>query len=165
MPQRRPTRAVRALATLALAAVAVSLAATPARAAAVFVETNPSTVPVSERLAVRASCPDNLAPAVVSSDAFGTVTVNPEYGFLTATVTVPADTPVGDHRVRLTCPGGASASSVLHVVARDRPSQGPATGFGGTAGNSGPALIGAGLAALAAGVGLGVVSLRRRRAA
>ena len=43
----------------------------PAHAAAVFVETNPSTVPAGDEIGLRASCDDNLTAATVASDAFG----------------------------------------------------------------------------------------------
>jgi hypothetical protein len=136
----------------------------PAQAAAVFVETNPSTVPAGDEIGLRASCDDNLTAATVTSDAFGKVTVSPRYGFLTSTVRVPASTKPADYRVRLACPGGESATSTLHVIARDRPSRGPATGGGGTAGGDSAALlIGGGLTAMVGGVLLGVLHLRRRR--
>lgn len=138
--------------------------AAPAQAAAVFVETNPSTVPAGDEIGLRASCEDNLTAATVDSEAFGSVTVSPRYGFLTATVRVPARTKADDYRVRLSCPGGQSATSQLHVIARDRPSRGPATGGGGTAGGStAPLLLGGGLTAMAGGLLLGIMHLRRRR--
>jgi hypothetical protein len=136
----------------------------PAHAAAVFVETNPSTVPAGDEIGLRASCDDNLTAATVASDAFGRVTVSPRYGFLTATVRVPARTKADDYRVRLSCPGGESATSTLHVIARDRPSRGPATGGGGTAGGgTAPLLIGGGLTAMVGGLLLAMLQLRRRR--
>jgi hypothetical protein len=138
--------------------------AAPAQAAAVFVETNPSTVRAGDEIGLRASCTDNLASATVTSDVFGTVTVKPSFGFLTATTRVPATTDPGDYRVSLRCPDGQTAASMLHVVARVEPTRGPATGGGGTApGRSAPLMIGGGLAAIAAGLVLAVVSLRRRR--
>lgn len=135
----------------------------PAAAAAVFVELNPSTARAGDEIALRASCDENLKAATVRSEPIGEVTVAPEFGFLVATVRIPADTGPGDYPVALTCPDGASATTVLHVVANVAPSRGPATGFGGTAGDS-PAvpLIGAGLAIALAGLALGAVSLRRR---
>jgi hypothetical protein len=157
---------LRAAAGLAALLLAALTGTAPAAAAAVFVELNPSTVPVGDRVGVRAGCDDNLAPAQVTSDAFGTVTVNPRHGFLTATVTVKADLRPDDYRVRLVCPGGESARATLHVVAKDRPVRGPATGFGGTAGPDpgAVALIAAGLTAIGAGVALGVWRLRRKAA-
>jgi hypothetical protein len=138
---------------------------TPAdAAAAIFVETNPSTLPAGDEVGLRASCDDNLKSATVSSALFGAVTVRPEFGFLTSTARVPSGTRPGDYRVDLRCPDGKTASSTLHVVAKVVPTRGPATGGGGTApGRHAPVLIGTGLAVLAAGAALGVMSLRRRR--
>lgn len=160
---RRPTIAA-AVAALALAVPPVLLGGTPASAAAVFLESNPSTVPAGDEIGLRASCDDNLKAAVVTGDPIGTVTVAPRYGFLTATVRVPAKTRADNFRLRLLCPDGATAATTLHVIARDRPARGPATGGGGTAGGgAASALIGGGLAALAGGLVLGVFTVRRRR--
>ena len=153
-----------ALAAIALGFAAAVAPGAPALAAAVFVETNPSTVPVGDEIGLRVSCDDNLTAATVKSDAFGTVTVSPRYGFLTATVRVPAGTRPGAYQVRLTCAGGEHASNILHVVAKDRPARGPATGGGGTAGGgAAPALIGGGLVAMAGGLVMAVLTARRRR--
>jgi hypothetical protein len=133
-------------------------------AAAVFVELNPSTVPAGDDLSLRASCDDNLEPATVTAEPIGSITVQPEFGFLTANAEVAAGTEAGDYPVKLTCPDGATATSTLHVVAKVEPTRGPATGGGGTApGATAPVLIGAGLAIMAAGAGVGVLALRRRR--
>ncbi|MFG1989765.1 hypothetical protein ACGFJ7_07260 [Actinoplanes sp. NPDC048988] len=138
--------------------------AAPARAAAIFLEVNPSTVPAGDDLALRASCDDNLKAATVTSGLFGTVTVAPQYGFLTATVRVPSGTRPGDYRAELRCPDGHTTIATVHVVAKVEPARGPATGGGGTApGRNAPALIGGGLAVIVAGLVLGVVALRRRR--
>lgn len=162
MPRRTIPAAV---AALALAVPPVLLDGAPAQAAAVFLETNPSTVPAGDEIGLRASCDDNLKAAVVTGDPIGTVTVAPRYGFLTATVRVPAKTSAGSYRLRLICTdGGGTARATLHVVAKDRPARGPATGGGGTAGGrAAPALIGGGLAAMAGGLLLGVLTVRRRR--
>nr|WP_296064829.1 hypothetical protein [uncultured Actinoplanes sp.] len=153
-----------ALAALVLGLPILFLDASAAHAAAVFVETNPSTVRAGDQVALRASCDDNLKSATVSSSLFGTVTVEPQYGFLTATARVPSGTRPGDYQVDLRCPDGKTASTKLHVLAKVEPTRGPATGGGGTAGGrEAPLLIGAGLVVLAAGAALGVVSLRRRR--
>ncbi len=155
---------VRAVSAAAAVGLSLVLGAAPAQAAAVFVETNPSTVRAGDEVGVRASCTDNLAAATVTSDAFGTVTVEPSFGFLTTTTRVPASRDPGDYRVNLRCPDGKTATSTVYVVARVEPTRGPATGGGGTAsGGSAPMLIGGGLAAIAAGLVLAVVSLRRRR--
>ncbi|WP_328466255.1 hypothetical protein OHA21_45780 [Actinoplanes sp. NBC_00393] len=134
-------------------------------AAAPFVELNPSTVPAGDDISLRASCDDSLDPATVTAEPIGEVTVQPEFGFLTANVTVPADTEPGDYPVALRCPeGGGNATATLHVVARVEPTRGPATGGGGTApGATASILIGGGLAAMAAGLALAVASSRRRR--
>jgi hypothetical protein len=148
-----------------IAGLAVALTgASPAAGAAVFVEINPSTVRAGDEIALRASCDDNLKAATVRGEPIGTVTVQPEFGFLTATVRVPDSTEVGDYPVALTCPDGGAATAVLHVVAKVEPSRGPATGGGGTAGTAtGPVLMTGGLTIALAGLALGVVSLRRRR--
>jgi hypothetical protein len=134
-------------------------------AASIFLETNPSTVPAGDEVALRASCDDNLKSATVTSGLFGTVTVAPKFGFLTTTVTVPAGTRPGDYRLDLRCPdGGKTAASTLHVVAKVEPVRGPATGGGGMApGRQAPVLIGGGLAVFVAGLVLGGLALRRRR--
>ncbi|GAA0491889.1 hypothetical protein Ade02nite_21970 [Paractinoplanes deccanensis] len=138
--------------------------ASAARAAAIFLEVNPSTVPAGDEVGLRASCDDNLKAATVTSGLFGTVTVAPQYGFLTATVRVPSGTRPGDYRADLRCPDGRTTSATVHVVAKVEPARGPATGGGGTApGRNAPLLIGGGLAVFAAGLILGVLSLRRRR--
>src|SRR3954471_3672942 len=104
---RRLTHAAAALAAIALTGPVLLLGAAPAHAAAVFVELNPSTVPDGDQVALRASCSDNLTPATVTSDAFpAKVTVSPQYGFLTATVRVPAGTSPQAYQVRLACAGG-----------------------------------------------------------
>jgi len=170
MPARSRTPAALAraaarttVATL-IAAVAVLLAAAPAQAADVFVEVNPSTVEAGNQIGIRASCPDNKVSAIVRSDAFGQVTIVPQFGFLTAAVRIPVDRRAGTYAVRLSCPEGSQASVQLHVVNRTRPSRGPATGFGGTAGGgSGRLLVGGGLVAILAGACLGLLTLRRRR--
>lgn len=144
---------------------AILLGASPARAGDVFVQVNPSTVEAGFMVGIKASCRTNTSPATVESPAFGTVTVQPQAGFLTAMATVPTATRADTYRVRLSCPDGASATSRLMVVGATRPSRGPATGFGGTAGED-PArlLLLGGLASTAVGAMLGLVALRRRGA-
>jgi len=154
-----------ALAALALGLPALFADAPAALAAAtVYVEINPSTVPAGDEVGLRASCDDNLKAATVTATPVGTVTVSPQYGFLSATVRIPSGTKPGDYRVELHCPDGKTATGTLHVVAKVEPTHGPATGGGGTApGRNAPALIGAGLVTIAAGLVLGVLTLRRRR--
>ena len=145
---------------------AVLATAAPARAAEIFVEVNPSTVQAGNQVGIRASCTDNNATAIVRSDAFGQITVSPQYGFLTATVRIPTDRQAKTYVVRLTCSDATTATVNLHVVGKTQPTQGPATGFGGTAGGgTGRLLIGGGLAAILAGAALALLTLRRRRPA
>jgi hypothetical protein len=154
-----------ALAAVALGLPVLFLGAAPAQAAAIFVETNPSTARPGDEVGVRASCTDNLSAATVNGGPLGTLTVQPRYGFLTATTRVPLGTKAGDYKISLICPDKkTTATSTLHVVARVTPTRGPATGGGGTApGRSAPMLIGGGLTAIVAGLVLAVTTLRRRR--
>ncbi|WP_433376168.1 hypothetical protein ACQPZX_07320 [Actinoplanes sp. CA-142083] len=153
-----------ALAALLMSLFVLFLDPSAARAAAIYLELNPSTVPVGDQVGLRASCDDNLKAASVSSALFGTVAVNPQYGLLTATVTVPSGTKPGDYKFELHCSDKATASATLHVVAKVEPAQGPATGGGGTAPERfAPILIGSGLAVIGAGLALGLTTLRRRR--
>lgn len=153
-----------ALAALALGLPVLFTGAAPAYAADVFVEANPDTARPGDDIGLRASCTDNLKEAVVSGDPLGRVTVRPNVAFLTATARIPADTRPGAYRLTLTCPDGPTSTTTLHVVARVEPTRGPATGGGGTApGRSAPLMIGGGLAAVAAGLVLAAMSLRRRR--
>ncbi|MEV6345060.1 hypothetical protein [Actinoplanes sp. NPDC051851] len=153
-----------ALVAAMTAGAPIVLHATAARAASVFVELNPDTVPAGEDITLRASCEDNLKAATVSAEPLGDVEVSPEFGFLTATARVPAGTGAGDYPVLLECPTGRKATATLHVVSNVSPKRGPATGGGGTAPERiAPLLIGGGLLAIGAGLALGVVSIRRRR--
>jgi hypothetical protein len=142
-----------------------SPSASPSRSG-VFVQVTPDTVQADFLIGIDASCgDDNRRSANVESAAFGKVTVRPQNGILTAAATVPADRRPDTYRVHLTCPNGRTATTTLRVLSTTRPSRGPATGFGGTAGGDDRAwiLITAGLLAIVAGTGLGVVTLRRRR--
>ena len=132
-----------------------------------FVEVNPSTVEAGFIIGIRASCPDNTRPAEVESRAFGEVVVQPQYGFLTAAATVRSDIDAQSYRVVLDCPDTLlGATTTLVVVVGNRPSRGPATGFGGMAGkDDGTTLLTGGAIALVAGLALVVVTLRRRRPA
>jgi hypothetical protein len=153
-----------ALAALVIGLSVLVLDAGPAQAAAVFVEANPSTARAGDQITLRASCTENIKAATVTGNPFGKVTVQPQYGFLTAAVRIPTTTKVGDYPIELSCPDGKKATGTLHVVARVEPSRGPATGGGGTApGKSAPMLIGGGLTAIVVGAALAVASVLRRR--
>ncbi|MFC0527045.1 hypothetical protein [Phytohabitans kaempferiae] len=133
--------------------------------AATYVELNPETVQAGYLVGIRASCDDNTKPATVESGAFGEVRVYPQFDVLTAAVTVPAERDARRYEVRLSCEGGGSATARLNVLPGGRPSEGPATGFGGMAGDgSGGLLVGGGVVAIAVGALLGAYTLRRRRA-
>jgi hypothetical protein len=142
----------------------------------IFVEVSPSTVEPGFLVSIRASCRDNRVPAIVVSDAFGRIAVQPQRGLLTASPMVRDRTRPGNYRVKLECPSGQTASTMLQVVKgvkptrqptpTHRPSRGPATGFGGTAGGGSTGLLlPGGLALTIAGVTVGVVALRRPRGA
>ncbi|MBO4208957.1 hypothetical protein [Micromonospora echinofusca] len=153
-----------------LAALATLLGAAPAWAGQVFVHVTPSTVPAGEHVKITASCRDNWSSAKVESPAFGTVTLHPRDGLLTASVEVPKHTRPGEYRVKLSCPDHRSATTSLHVVESGHPKHGPATGFGGGAGAGGDVVPGnwlltGGLAAVVAGVVLAGAAVRNRRAA
>lgn len=151
-------------AMLAVGLPVLIVGAAPAQAAALYVETIPSTAPAGDEIGLRASCTENLQAATVSAKPFGSVEVKPDLGLLTATTRIAATTRPDDYEVTLRCPDGKTATTILHVVAKVAPDRGPATGGGGTApGRSTPVLIGGGVAAIAAGLLLAVVSLRRRR--
>ena len=166
-PPAAATAVFGATAFAVLSATVVAVLGAPGAASAradVFVEVNPSTIAAGGRVGIRASCEENIVAALVRSDAFGEVRVSPEYGFLTATVEIPAGTAADEYQVELTCSGGGRALGTLNVVADTRPSRGPATGFGGTAGPDAGALalLGGGATALAAGGALAVLWWRRR---
>ncbi|MFD0970907.1 hypothetical protein [Plantactinospora endophytica] len=164
MATRRRT-AILCGAPLAVTTVLAAILGTPApaRAADVFVQVNPSTVEAGFMVGIKASCTSNTQPATVESEAFGTVTVQPQAGFLTAVATVPEKTRADTYRVRLSCPDGKNGSTRLMVVGATRPNRGPATGFGGSAGDDRSGLLVAGgLGSTVLGALLGLVALRRR---
>lgn len=136
----------------------------PSPADVIFVEVTPSTVEPGFLVGIRASCRDNSVPATVVSDAFGRVQVQPQHGLLTASPMVRDRTRPGNYRVKLECPGGQTASTMLQVVKRVQPSRGPATGFGGTAGGGGLGglLVPVGLGLTVVGAVVGVVASRRQ---
>ncbi|TDB69709.1 hypothetical protein E1165_27835 [Micromonospora sp. KC723] len=132
----------------------------------VFVEVRPGMVRPGYLVGIRASCHDNSVPATVVSDVFGRIQAYPQYGQLTASATVRDRTRPGNYPVKLECRDGGTASTTLQVVKHVKPSPGPHTGFGGTAGGSdlGGLLVPGGLALTIAGAVVGVVTARRRGA-
>ncbi|MFF5173112.1 hypothetical protein ACFY3U_10795 [Micromonospora sp. NPDC000089] len=153
----------------------------PGPGGVVFVEVSPSTVEAGYLVGIRASCRDNSIPAIVVSDAFGRVQVQPQRGELTASPMVKERALPGDYRVKLECPDGATASTMLQVVKavphsptpqprpsrgpHPPPSPGPHTGFGGAAGGPGLGglLVPGGLALTIGGAVVGIVAARRPR--
>lgn len=159
------SRTFAALAVTFAVGLSVLLGASAAMAAAEFVEVNPSSVQAGNRVDVRASCGNNTNQARVESDAFGQVFLRPDNsGMLTGTVTVPANRAAGTYNVLLTCADGSTASTTLNVLSMARPTQGPATGAGGTAsGMDGRTVLIGGLATVGIGGGLAMLAARRRR--
>ncbi|WP_435153435.1 hypothetical protein [Micromonospora aurantiaca (nom. illeg.)] len=146
-----------------LVAAFVLATAPPARAGeSVFIEVTPNSVQAGSRVSLRAGCDNsNNRQAQVTSDAFGRVTLRPDNGFLTGSVTVPGNKAPGDYPVNLDCSNGNTASTMLTVLNMAQPSKGPATGGGGTAGSrgTGSLLLVGGLVAVAVVAG---VSARRK---
>ncbi|MGV9766982.1 hypothetical protein [Micromonospora tulbaghiae] len=151
------------LGLLGLVAAFVLTTAPPARAGEnVFIEVTPNSVQAGSRVSLRAGCDNsNNRQAQVTSDAFGRVTLRPDNGFLTGSVTVPGNKAPGDYPVNLDCSNGNTASTMLTVLNMAQPSKGPATGGGGTAGSrgAGSLLLVGGLVAVAVVAG---VSARRK---
>ncbi|MGW0430971.1 hypothetical protein ACWDV4_00255 [Micromonospora sp. NPDC003197] len=164
---RGPRFVGRAFATGAAGVALTGALVLPGAAAAAgntFVEVTPNTVQAGERVSIRANCDDgNNRQGNVQSDAFGRVIVRPDNGFLTGAATVPSSRPPGQYGVNLTCQNGNTATTTLTVVNMSKPSQGPATGAGGSAGGLSPTVLAGGIAAVVLGAGLALFGLRRRR--
>ncbi|MFV2018815.1 hypothetical protein [Micromonospora sp. LOL_023] len=147
----------------------VVLGATPAYAGTTYVEADPSTVHAGGRVTIRASCgDDNTSQATVESDAFGRVIVTPDQDILTGQVTVPGSKRPGRYSVDLQCQNGNTAVNTLTVTGTAHPTRGPDAGGGGTAsagtGTGGSGFLVGGTAAVALGLGVALLALRRRRA-
>lgn len=149
---------------LILAAAMLLVGASPVRAGQnTFVEVTPNTAEPGSRVTIRASCDDgNNRQANVQSDAFGRVLLRPDNGFLTGAATIPGNKAPGQFAVNLTCSNNNTATTTLTVVNMSKPSQGPNTGGGGTAGGGmGTLVIAGGLAVVVLGAGFGLRGLRR----
>ncbi|MBB5869860.1 hypothetical protein F4553_003239 [Allocatelliglobosispora scoriae] len=155
-----------AAAALAAGGSTLLFGAAPARADTVFIEVNPSTINAGFSVSLRASCGSTVNPATAKSDAFGVITLMAEKNFLIGTATIPSDTKPHGYPVKLTCASGSTAITTLWVINPTKPTKGPNTGGGALAhqGN-GPLVLGGSIAAICAGLGLGIVTLRRRRSA
>ena len=136
-------RFVRLLLAAATLLGATSCAEAAANSAGVFVSVSPATVNAGAKTQVQGSCGENVNSATVSSTAFGSVTLAPVGGVLTATVTVAPKTPKGTYGVRLACPTGSQAMTTLTVLnssaSAGANAPGPNTGGGFLAGNEAPA--------------------------
>lgn len=162
------TRLAAAGAALFAGAATCLLGPAPAHADTVFIEVNPSTILAGYAVSLRASCGSTVNPATAKSEAFGTVTLQPENHFLIGQATVPANKSARGYSVRLTCATGGSATTTLWVIsATSKPTHGPNTGGGYLANHRGPGgtiMIAGGLAAVGAGGVLALWVARRRRA-
>ncbi|MFI7078748.1 hypothetical protein ACIBO1_15775 [Micromonospora sp. NPDC049903] len=162
-----PAAAARAAAPVAPAAPrsgpTAVLAAAPQPGPNVFVEVMPSTVEPGHLVGLRASCQDNSVGAIVVSDAFGRVAVQPQRGLLHGTAMVKDRVLPGNYRVKLECRGGETASTMVQVVRQMKPSRGPATGFGGGSGGvASGLLLPGGLALTVTGMVVWIAATRRR---
>ena len=130
----RSVRMLLAITTVALAAGCAE--ATAGDRTGVWVEVSPSTVQAGELVAIRAACVNNSQTGSVTSDAFGTVSVTPKGGYLSAEVQVPPTARAGQHQVKVTCADGQTATTTLTVVEPTpseppgQPTVGPHTGGG-----------------------------------
>jgi hypothetical protein len=71
----RALRLLGATAALTIACGTVLIGAAPAYPVSVFVEVNPSTIQAGYAVVIRASCGDPVNPGIVTSDAFGEITL------------------------------------------------------------------------------------------
>lgn len=161
----------RALVVLALAFAApvAGLGAEPA-AAAVVVTLNPTTIQAGFSVEIRATCGANKNPAVVRSDAFGSVTLVPSNGVLRTDVVIPPATKAGVYTVFLSCASGQGDATQLTVVNhggstthRPNPSVGPQTGGGQMSGTEAMRTFYGGMAAALIGGIIWIVAAWRRR--
>lgn len=147
-----------------------------ANSAGVWITVSPGTVTAGFDVIIKASCGDNANAASVTSNAFGTITVTPVDGVLTAQVMVPANTPKATYDVRLSCPTGSRATTTLTVLSSAAPTLqpshanlGPNTGGGFLARDQVPAdraayaWLAVGLGSLLAAAAMTVRMKRRNR--
>jgi hypothetical protein len=170
-------RSVRALLTTVVALLAgigvTACTGAAANAAGVWVQVTPSTIQPGSAVGIRASCGEDLNPATVTSTVFGSVTITPVNGLLTATVQVPEDALPTTYDVRLMCQTGSKATTTLTVLKAAAvpppPAVGPHTGGGFLARGGGSGLdvpwLAVGGVALAGAIAVGVRSRRRARRA
>ncbi|MET8090350.1 hypothetical protein [Micromonospora sp. NPDC005220] len=171
---RTINRALSSVLTLiGLVGAFVLLSVAPARAGEnTFVEVSANSTQAGSRVSIKAGCGNdnnnnNNRQSSVHSDAFGSVTLKPDRGFLTGQASIPRDKPAGDYPVDLRCDNGQTASTTLTVLNMASPSKGPATGGGGMAGGrgTGSLLVLGGVVLVATAIVLGMAGGRRRSGA
>lgn len=167
MPRYRYRWILLSATALLLGALAAGSAPAAAAQGEVFLEIVPTTVVAGDQISIRGNCAgDNANLATIRSRAFGDnnrLTVSPDqYGLLIQQVGVPTDVRPGDYTITLECADRASVSVDIYVLDMAKPTQGPATGGGGTA--TGPKasilVLAFGLTALTSG---GALLFRSRR--
>jgi hypothetical protein len=154
-----------AVAVAALSGAPMLPGVAAAQPGSTFVEVTPNTAQPGERVNIRASCDGSSArqSATVQSDAFGRVVLRPDNGFLTGSAAISDRKPPGSYGVTLQCTNNFTSTTTITVVNMSKPSQGPATGGGGTAGSGiSPVILAAGIAAIAIGASIGLFGMRRR---
>lgn len=143
-------RFVRILLTAVTLLLAAACADASANSAGVWVRVSPTTITAGYQTQIQASCGESANAATVSSPAFGSVTLQPVAGVLSAKVTVPANTPKGTYDVRLSCPTGSQATTTLTILGTTLHGEtppvipGPGTGGGFLANEAGGAEAGGG---------------------
>jgi hypothetical protein len=168
-PSPAATRLRRALFALSASLLLACgpLAAAPASAATTLT-LSPNTIRAGFSIMIRATCSDNVNPAVVTSAAFGVVSLVPDQGVLASSATIPATTSSGTYNVRLACASGQTSTARLTVINETQtpnPQIGPATGGGEMAASGARLVLFGGLGAILVGLGCWAVVLFRRRTA
>jgi hypothetical protein len=158
-------------ATAATVGAAVATA-TPAAASTILLIT-PSSIEPGFAITIDATCGDNVNPAVVTSNVFGTITLVPENRRLRTSVTIPRQTVPGTYTATLSCASGQVATNKFSVLngsqsatPNPNPTIGPATGGGDMSATAGARLaMYGGLGAVGVGLLVWIVSAVRRRSA
>jgi len=158
-------------ATTATVGAAVATA-TPAAASTILL-ISPSSIEPGFAITIDATCGDNVNPAVVTSNVFGTITLVPENRRLRTSVTIPRQTLPGTYTATLSCASGQVATNKFSVLNGSQPATqnpnptiGPATGGGDMSATAGARLaMYGGLGAVGLGLLVWIFSAVRRRSA
>jgi len=167
-PRRSRTALLRA-AVLGVAAAAITLILAAPASASTILLISPSTVQPGFPVMISATCDANTNPAIVTSKAFGTITLLPSNGKLRTSVTIPASTRPATYDVSLTCADGSTTTNTFTVergtpAFTQMPNVGPATGGGEMAASTGARIAAfGGIGAIAIGIGVWIATARRRR--